>query len=172
MDAHAFYHYLTLARRDLWAALRAVPEADLARPLIDTDGARCVKDLVAHIPVVEDGWFRGDLLGVPFVMERFRPEPQSADEYWHHQDEPLEDLLAYWEAVEADTLERWPALMEVAASGRRVKVDDSRPETFTADEAMWHVMQHEVRHSAQIVLLLRMLGHRPPSLDLVFLVAH
>ena len=32
----------------------------------------------------------------------------------------------------------------------------------------WHVMQHEVRHTAHIVQLIRLLGHTPPPLDLVF----
>ncbi|BDP41990.1 damage-inducible protein DinB [Deinococcus aetherius] len=176
MDAEAFYRYLTQARRRLWTTLRALPEDALARAVLPTDGARCVKDLVAHIPVVEDGWFRLDLLGQPLVLETVHletlgAEPTSADEYWHHEKEPLESLLAYWEAVESDTLRRWPELMEVVASNRRIKVSEDRTETISADEVIWHVMQHEVRHTAQIVQMIRLLGHQPPSLDLVFLTA-
>lgn len=153
-----------------------MPEEVLSQAVIPTEGARCIKDLVAHIAVVEDGWFRLDLLGQPMVLESSElqtlgSEPASAGEYWHHEKEPLDSLLAYWEAVEDDTLRRWSALMEVVASGRRIRVSEERPETLPADEVIWHVMQHEVRHTAQIVQALRLLGHQPPSLDLVFLTA-
>ncbi|KQR40875.1 DinB family protein [Deinococcus sp. Leaf326] len=172
MDAPAFYAYLTRARRELWDMLRALPDEEVSRGVIPTEGARCLKDLAMHVAVVEDGWFRGDLLGQPLVLDGFGwPEPASADEYWHHGDKPLETVLAYWEAVEAATLAGWPELLEVAASDRRIPVDESRPETLAADEVLWHVMQHEVRHTAQMVQMLRLLGHKPPSLDLVFLTA-
>ena len=171
MDAEAFYHYLTRARRLLWTTLRALPDEDLSKPVLSTEGARCIKDLVKHIAVVEDGWFRGDLLGVPFVLESFGPEPRSADEYWHHEKEPLSSLLDYWEAVEADTLRRWPDLMAVVAANGRIKAFDDQTVTVSADEVIWHVMQHEVRHTAQIAQMIRLLGHTPPSLDLVFFTA-
>lgn len=171
MEAAAFYHYLTQARRQLWTTLRALPDEALSQAVLPTDGARCIKDLVAHIAMVEDGWFRGDLLGQPLEMDRLGRAPTSEDTYWHHQNESLESLLAYWEAVEADTLRRWPELLEVVAEGRRVKALDDHPETVSADEVIWHVMQHEVRHTAQIVQMIRLLGQRPPSLDLVFLAA-
>ena len=171
MDAEAFYTYLTQARRRLWSTLRDQPEEELSRPLLPSEGARCIKDLAWHIATVEDGWFRGDLLGQPFVLASYGREPRSADEYWHHESESLETVLAYWEAVEADTLRRWPEIMAVVAEGRRIKAFDDQPETIAADEVIWHVMQHEVRHSAQIVQLVRLLGHTPPTLDLAFFVA-
>ncbi|GHF86452.1 DinB family protein [Deinococcus ficus] len=169
MHARDFYDYLTRARRTLWAALRTLTDEELSRPVLPSPGARCIKDLVAHIAVVEDGWFRGDLLGAPLVAESLgRPEPRSADEYWHHHTEPLDALLTYWEAVEADTLRRWPALDALARAGHRVRALDDAPETVSADEVLWHVMQHEVRHTAHLVQLIRLLGHTPPPLDLVF----
>jgi uncharacterized damage-inducible protein DinB len=33
------------------------------------------------------------------------------------------------------------------------------------ESLLWHTLTHEVRHSAQIVLLARQLGHTPPWLD-------
>ncbi len=35
------------------------------------------------------------------------------------------------------------------------------------DELLWHVMIHEMRHTAQIALLLRSQAIKPPSLDLL-----
>ncbi|MVN87180.1 DUF664 domain-containing protein [Deinococcus sp. HMF7620] len=172
MTAEAFYRYLMSARRALCATLRALPEDQLSAAVIPTEGARCIKDLLMHMAVVEDGWFRGDLLGQPTVLETLGVgAPGSAAEYWHHDHRPLDWLLSYWEAVEQATLASWPALLEQAAQHRRIPVDESRPETLSADEVLWHVMQHEVRHSAQVVQMIRLLGHRPPALDLVFHVA-
>jgi uncharacterized damage-inducible protein DinB len=171
METKSFYHYLTQARRRLWHSLRSLTDEELSKAVIPTEGARCIKDFLAHIPMVEDGWFQGDLLGKPLAMDRLGREPTSKDAYWHHQDESLETLLAYWEAVETDTLNSWDDLMAVVAQNLRVKADDDRPETLSADEVIWHVMQHEVRHTAHIVQMIRLLGHQPPSLDLVFLTA-
>ncbi len=171
MTAEAFYRYLMWARRKLWASLETLPDETLSKAVVPTDGARCIKDLVAHIAVVEDGWFRGDLLGQPMVMDAMNRAPTSEDAYWHHQNESLESLLAYWRAVETDTLARWPALMAVVAENPAVKLAEDRPETMSADEVVWHAMQHEVRHTAQIVQMIRSLGHKPPSLDLWYLRA-
>jgi uncharacterized damage-inducible protein DinB len=172
MNAEYFYHYLTKARRALWASLRSLSDEELSKALVPADGARCIKDFVAHIAMVEDGWFRGDLLGKPLVMDSMGREPTSEDTYWHHQDKSLEWLLAYWEAVEQDTLARWSELLKLVVASHRVPAYDNKPElTITADEVLWHVMQHEVRHTAQIVQMIRLLGHKPPSLDLLFFAA-
>ncbi|GEM48357.1 DinB family protein [Deinococcus cellulosilyticus] len=170
MQPEMFYTYLTKARRLLWDTLRTLSDEELSRPVLPSDGARCIKDLVHHIAIVEDGWFRLDLLGEPMVYAAFGAEPRSADEYWHHETETLEKLLSYWEAVEKDTLKRWPDIMAVAQSGRRIKAFDDRAETLSAEEVLWHVMQHEVRHTAHIVQLVRLIGHTPPQLDYVFLM--
>ncbi|UQN05451.1 DinB family protein [Deinococcus sp. QL22] len=172
METKSFYHYLTQARRRLWHSLRSLTDEELSKAVIPTEGARCIKDFLAHIPMVEDGWFRGDLLSETLVMDRMgREQPTSDDAYWHHQAESLDALLAYWEAVETETLNRWDDLMAVVAQNPRVQVNEDRIETLSADEVMWHVMQHEVRHTAHIVQMIRLLGHQPPSLDLVFLTA-
>jgi uncharacterized damage-inducible protein DinB len=39
---------------------------------------------------------------------------------------------------------------------------------MTLDGLLWHVMIHEMRHTAQLCVLLRSQGVKPPSLDLLF----
>jgi uncharacterized damage-inducible protein DinB len=55
---------------------------------------------------------------------------------------------------------------------RVVSVHDAPEERYTVDGLFSHVMFHEIRHTAPICLLLRMLlrmqGATPPSLDLLF----
>jgi uncharacterized damage-inducible protein DinB len=48
-----------------------------------------------------------------------------------------------------------------------VIVHDSPEERFTVDGLLWHVMIHEMRHTAQIAVLLRTQDIKPPFLDLL-----
>jgi uncharacterized damage-inducible protein DinB len=47
-------------------------------------------------------------------------------------------------------------------------VEDSPEEHFKLDGLLWHVMIHEMRHTAQICVLLRTQGIKPPALDLLW----
>ena len=47
-------------------------------------------------------------------------------------------------------------------------VQDSPTESFAVDGLLWHVMIHEMRHTAQIAVLLRMQDIKSPSLDYCF----
>jgi uncharacterized damage-inducible protein DinB len=69
--------------------------------------------------------------------------------------------------VEQSTLTYLAALTDDELR-RIVTVHDSPAERFTVDGLLWHVMIHEMRHTAQIAVLLRTQGIKPPSLDLLF----
>lgn len=164
MTPRTFYAYLCRARRDLWAVLGTLPDAVLSERTMRGKRFGCLKDLVIHIPTVEDVWIREDILGVPLVQETFSDREIFVQE--HVYDQPLERLLEYWRAVEADTESRWPELSE--ALTRRIPSHPSRPgDLISAEDALWHVLQHEVRHTAQIALLIRQAGYAPPPLDLI-----
>jgi uncharacterized damage-inducible protein DinB len=49
---------------------------------------------------------------------------------------------------------------------RIVIVHDAPEERYTVDGLLWHFMIHEMRHTAQIAVLLRTQGIEPPWLDL------
>ena len=154
------YDYLHRSRRDLWAALKHVPDEVLSRNLLDGKRFRCIKDLVFHVAEVEDGWTHLDIQQQPPVQEGF-PDLQCR-EFFH--DVPLSSILAYWQAVETDTL-RYLSTMSDAETARKVTPDDWRGVQFTVDGLLWHVFLHEVRHSAQVTALLRTQGITPPWLD-------
>jgi uncharacterized damage-inducible protein DinB len=82
-------------------------------------------------------------------------------------DVPLALLLDYWSAVENESCD-FIATLSAADLTRVVTVADWPDKQLTVDGLLWHVMIHEVRHSAQMVVLLRNAGVRPPSLDLLF----
>ncbi len=164
MDIPEIYDYLVRARRDLWAALEGVPGETLSRPLLDGARFHCVKDLVFHIPDVEDGWINGDIRRERFVQNDIPDLRNGGPDFSGFA---LEMLLEYWRMVESSTLDYLPTLTG-AELQRRVHVEDWPEKVLTVDGLLWHVMIHEMRHTAQTALLLRTQGIEPPSLDLLF----
>ncbi|WP_102125252.1 DinB family protein [Deinococcus planocerae] len=164
MNIPETYAYLVRARRDLWAALEGVPDEVLSRPLLDGERFRCIKDLVAHTAAVEDGWIHYTILRDVPVEDVF-PAIKAAGDGPVYAGFPLAELLDYWRAVEQSTLAYLSTLTDVELERG---VEDAPEEHFRLGGLLWHVMLHEVRHTAQIVALLRTQGIRPPSLDLLF----
>uniref|UniRef100_UPI002869D6A2 DinB family protein n=1 Tax=Deinococcus sp. TaxID=47478 RepID=UPI002869D6A2 len=161
------YEYLTRARRDLWATVEAAPDEVLHRPLLQGDRFHTILDLLLHTAEVEDGWIHGDFQGLPMVLERHPDIRERAD--GPGTTLPLAGILAYWQAVEADTRAYLGAL--TPDDRTRVVTLDDWPEghrQFRLDGLIWHVLLHEVRHTAQIAALLRTQGVKPPQLDLLF----
>jgi uncharacterized damage-inducible protein DinB len=165
MNIPETYDYLMRARRDLWAALETVPDEVLSRPLLDGGRFHCIKDLVVHVAEVEDGWIHGDILREDLVQTAF-PELRDSEGGPVYAGFALELLLDYWRAVEQSTLTYLAVLNDDEL--QRSIAGDSPEERFTVDGLLWHVMMHEIRHTAQIAMLLRMQGIKPPSLDLLF----
>lgn len=79
----------------------------------------------------------------------------------------LEVLLDYWRLVEQSTLPYLATLTDEELK-RIVSVHDRPGQRFTVDGLLWNVMFHEMRHTAQIGVLLRTQGIKPPSLDLFY----
>ncbi|GGL02643.1 DinB family protein [Deinococcus radiotolerans] len=167
MKPETLYGHLSHARRDLLATLRATPDEVLRAPLLRGERFHSILDLLVHTAEVEDGWIHGDFQGLPMVQARF-PDVQ-AGAAGPETTLSLAAIEAYWQAVEADTRAYLNALHGTDLH-RTVTLDDW-PEghrQFTLDGLIWHVLLHEVRHTAQIAALLRTQGVRPPQLDLLF----
>ena len=160
------YDYLVRTRRDLRATLEATPDDVLSRPLIAADRFRCLKDMLFHVIEVEDGWVQGDIRRVPMIQEQF-PSLRELPGGPVFADVPLALLLDYWSAVENET-HAYLATLTESDLMRAVPVEDWPEKQLTVHGLLWHVMIHEIRHSAQMVVLLRNAGVRPPSLDLLF----
>jgi uncharacterized damage-inducible protein DinB len=164
MNIPEAYDYLVRARRDLWATLEGVPDEILSRPLLDGARLHCIKDLVFHVAVVEDCWLHQDILRDPPVRKTI---PAFKDSPWRpvYAGFPLETLLNYWRLVEQSTLTYLSSMTDDELK-RIVTVHDAPEERYTVDGLLWHVMIHEMRHTAQIAVLLRTQGLEPPWLDL------
>jgi uncharacterized damage-inducible protein DinB len=165
MNVPDTYEYLVRSRRDLWATLAGSPDEVLSRPLLDGAVLHCIKDLVFHVAAVEDGWLHEDILREKPVWETI-PELQGTPRWKPvYAGFALETLLNYWRAVEQGTLTYVARLTEDELK-RVVTVRDDPREHYTVDGLLWHVMIHEMRHTAQIAVLLRTQGIEPPWLDL------
>ena len=166
MDIPETYNYLIRARRDLWTTLESAPDAMLSLPMLNGREVRCIKDLVFHIAGVEDFWIHEDILrDEPVLYTTAALQGLRSGGVCAHF--PITTLVDYWNAVEQSTL---AFLGELKGQGlqRAVALHDAPDERYTLDGLLWHVMLHEVRHTAQIVMLLRMQGIKPPSPDLLF----
>ncbi|MFC4456248.1 DinB family protein [Deinococcus sonorensis] len=161
MNVPEYYAYLCSAREQLWNFLRALPTEDLKRPLIDGDRFRSIQDLLLHVLDVEDHWVHGVARGqTDYHDQDYRhdwvtPRAEQYDLSW---------ILSYGHSVQAETQRFLASRPDYSAQVALVR-DDPDTNTVTLDQLMWHVMTHEVRHTAQITLLIRMLGHTPPWLD-------
>ena len=164
MQISVFYDYLTRSRRDLWTVLEAAPDELLARPLMPAQTFKCIKDHVFHIALVEDNWLNYTILRDQRVLEEFAALVKLEDSR-DCAGVALGALLEYWRAVERRTLSYLARLND--AEQNRV-AQDSPTDFFAVDGLLWHVMTHEMRHAAQLALLLRMVGVKPPALDLLW----
>jgi uncharacterized damage-inducible protein DinB len=165
MNIPETYDYLVRARRDLWTTLEGAPDEVLSRPLLDGKRLHCIKDLVFHVAIVEDCWLHEDILRdqpVVKTIPAFKDYPRWMPAYAGF---PLETLLNYWRLVEESTLSYLAALTDDELK-RIVIVHDAPEERYTVDGLLWHVMIHEMRHTAQIAILLRTQHIEPPWLDL------
>jgi uncharacterized damage-inducible protein DinB len=166
MNIPETYDYLIRARRDLWAALQGVPDEVLSRPLLNGDKFHCIKDLLFHVAATEDFWIREEIL-------REQPVRQTIPALKDTRGGPifagfaLPVLLDYWRLVEQSTLMYLPTVDDDELK-RIVTVHDRPGKRFTVDGVLWNVMFHEMRHTAQISVLLRTQGIKPPSLDLYY----
>jgi uncharacterized damage-inducible protein DinB len=168
MNISEIYDYLIRTRKDLWATLEQAPDEFLSRPLAGEEWFPCLKDLIFHIITVEDGWINMDILRREPVLEQF-PTLRDA-EAGATCGFSLESLKDYQQAVEKSTLEYLGKITSEELQ-KVIKPDDWRGLPFTVDGLLWHVMIHEMRHSSQIVVLLRQQGIKPPALDLLFYIA-
>ena len=167
MNPATLYDHLTRARRDLLTTLRATPDGVLRAPLLRGERFHSILDLLLHTAEVEDGWIHGDFQGLPMLQEGF-PEVFSLPA-GPGTTLSLSAIEAYWAAVELGT-RAYLGDLQGADLTRTVTLDDW-PEghrQFTLEGLIWHVLLHEVRHTAQIAALLRTQGIKPPQLDLLF----
>lgn len=162
MNVREYYTYLSASREQLWNYVRALPTEDLDRSTIENgERFKNIKDLLLHVIDVEDHWIHG--------IAR-NEGVQQAGLYKHNWIEPQAEqydiswIVEYGQEVTKRTLAFLDSQPDLEQPVKLVQ-DDPASATVTLDQLLWHVMTHEVRHTAQIALMIRLLGHTPPWLD-------
>ncbi len=166
MTVQSFYDYLRRSRQDLFTFLRSMPIESISRDVIPGERFHSIKDLVIHIAVVEDSWLHEDILKDTPIWESVSGFPQNFEQEYHAS-QSLEWMLEYWLAVQKSTLSYLEKLEPEMLKTEIAMPREVGQEFFSVGEVLWHVMQHEVRHTAQIMVLARQLGFEPPQLDLI-----
>ena len=113
MNVPETYDYLVRARRNLWAALEAVPDEVLSRPLLNGNKFHCIKDLMFHVAATEDFWIREEILRELPVRQTI-PGLKDTQGGPAFAGSPLQMLLGYWRLVEQGTLAYLPTSMTVS----------------------------------------------------------
>ncbi|WP_291423558.1 DinB family protein [Deinococcus sp.] len=162
MNAQEYYAYMAASREQLWNFVRALPAADQNRDMIESgERFHSIKDLLLHISDVEDHWIHtiarqdGVQREGQYQHDWVRPRAEQYDLNW---------IIEYSQEVTRRTREFLGSQPDLTRPVKLIQ-DDPASETATLDHLLWHVMTHEVRHTAQIVLMIRQLGHTPPWLD-------
>lgn len=161
MHLRAYYAYLTAARAELWSFLGGLPEEELDRALIPGELYQSIKHLLLHVADVEDYWVHEVVRGAAPVLATAWPGERPARE---NEWLPLEWIRGYTLAVQEAT-GAYLETVDDAELRRIARPPDAPSRSWTVESLLWHTLTHEVRHSAQVVLLVRQLGHTPPWLD-------
>jgi uncharacterized damage-inducible protein DinB len=148
------FAYNAWANRAIFDAVGTLPDEQYARDLKSSHGG--VHGTLAHIVWAEHLWLNRWLT---------RPNPavpQGADL------RTLAEVRTRWEAVEAERGGWLSGLSDRGlAETRAVKPSSGGEYVHTLGQMFRHLINHSSYHRGQVVTLLRQLGAKPPSTDLI-----
>ncbi len=157
-DLKTLYDYSYWANKKLFDVIEQIPEEDFTKPIAGS--YESIRNTMVHILSAEWGWL--DRCGGParpnrLIAENY-PTIASLINTWHNVEGYVRAFLGNLE--DAD-LERQ---IEYTGSGNMKR-------SMPLGELLQHTANHAVHHRAQVALLLRMLGHTPGNIDILFYFA-
>jgi uncharacterized damage-inducible protein DinB len=152
--AEALLHlrYSGWASRKLMDAARALPSADLSKPLGVSHGT--IAQTLGHIYLADRIWC-SRVVDPALVIVR--------EVSW-------EQLQADWPAIQ-QKWEGWAGQIDDTGLAGKVTYQsriDGREHENQAQQIVMHVVNHATLHRGQVVGMLRQLGVKPPPTDLLF----
>jgi len=163
MTAIDLFPYWADNRAHLMEVARALRDEDLEfRPAA---GLRSVGEVLRHVIAAEEHWWHGGILGKPYADWRPRGwDPAAEDEHreYHRRRFPttgaiLEGLQAAHAPVEA-------FLKELNAADLCEKRLATWGDENTLRWILWHLVEHDQHHRAQLYTRARLRGHNPPQI--------
>lgn len=155
MELEALFAYATRCRATLTPVLRAHPEL-LHQEFVTTSRFNTIAKLLAHCNGAEEAWY---------ARLADKPSPTS---YADRAPSDLEGLLADAETLRAQTL-AFIAASSPQSLAQVFTMTLGRPVSLTAHEILFHIVNHEQWHRAQLYTALQGFGVEPPNLDYVLL---
>jgi uncharacterized damage-inducible protein DinB len=163
MRAVELYPYWEDNRALLVELLTLVTEEDLA--FSPAPGLASLGALLRHIITTEENWWHGGILGEPYAVwrpegwERFSSEDKDA--YRARRFPTVESIRDGLRAAHAP-VEAF--LRELDAWALCEKRQATWGESNTLRWILWHLVEHDQHHRAQVYTRLRMLGYAPPQI--------
>jgi uncharacterized damage-inducible protein DinB len=146
-EIRRLFAYNRWANRRLLVAASLLSRDDFSRDMHASYGS--VRGTLIHILWGEGRWLQFWKDG------SFIPDPDP-DEYPN-----VAALEAAWEQIEEEQ-QAFAAALTEAKLATTMKVRDNE---YTLAELVQHILNHSTYHRGQVAVLLRQIGHRPPSTD-------
>ena len=151
-EVRELFRYNAWANRRIFDGVAPVPEEQYLRDLKSSHGG--LHGTLIHLVWGEQLWL---------ARWRERPSPAAPQDL-----RTLAEVRARWEAVEAER-NAWFAGFTDARLGDTMSIQPTTGGEFVHSfrEMFRHLVNHSSYHRGQVVTLLRQLGRRPPSTDLI-----
>ncbi len=154
-DIEQLYAYSCWANNKLFDVISQLSPAAFTQPIAGSFGS--IRNTMTHIMSAEWGWL--DRCGGTPRTARINPEDYSN----------AASLLASWADVQT-YVETFISELKDEDLERPVEYVGEGPHTCTLPlgDLLLHMMNHASHHRGQVALLLRMQGHPPGNIDLLF----
>jgi uncharacterized damage-inducible protein DinB len=157
-DLQFLYDYNYWANRKLFGVLSQLTPEQFTENVAGSYGS--IRNTLVHVLSAEAGWL--DRCGGPKRGPRLNPADFPT----------LESVTNAWEKVEAQLREFLGKLEdEDLVSNAEYSTERAEKVSMPLGELLQHAAIHGVHHRGQVALLLRLLGHAPGYLDLLFYIA-
>ena len=157
-DLEVLYDYGYWANRKLIAVIAALTPEQFTKAVAGS--YESIRNTMVHVLSAEAGWL--DRCGGPKRGSRLQPDDFPT----------VESVVEKWSKVETDVRQFLTELKDEDLDGIiEFSIGQSPKRSMPLGELMQHAANHGVHHRGQIALLLRMLGHVPGNVDIVFYFA-
>ena len=146
-EVRTLFAYNRWANRRLLVASSLLSRDDFSRDLHASFGS--VRGTLIHLIWGEGQWLQ-------FWKDGSRAPDPDPGEYT-----TVAELDAAWELIEQEEL----AFADGLTQERLAQTMTVKEHEYTIGELVQHVLNHSTYHRGQVAVLLRQIGHRPPSTD-------
>jgi uncharacterized damage-inducible protein DinB len=157
-DLQTLYDYGYWADRKLFEVISRIPPEQFTQAVGGSYGS--IRNTLVHIMSAEWGWLErcGGAKRGPKLNGADYPTVESVTETWNKIEKHVREFLA---TLKDDDVVRDAEYLN----------DKGEKRAMPLGELMQHAANHGTHHRGQVAMLLRMLGHTPGNIDILFYYA-